>query len=74
MKPCSDYRPDHNGECLNCDEPYEAHIDERIKRLEAQMARLQKAFITMLAWTTQSAVSPLRVEEVKQLTSMVDGE
>lgn len=22
---CTDYRPDHNGECLNCDEGPEAH-------------------------------------------------
>lgn len=25
---CSDYRPDHNGECLNCDEPANAHQDD----------------------------------------------
>lgn len=24
---CADYRPDHNGECLNCDEPADAHPD-----------------------------------------------
>jgi hypothetical protein len=23
--PCKDYRPDHNGECLNCDEPASEH-------------------------------------------------
>ena len=23
---CADYRPDANGECLNCDEPIWAHI------------------------------------------------
>lgn len=22
---CRDYRPDHNGECLNCDEPLSEH-------------------------------------------------
>ena len=22
---CQHYRPDHNGECLNCDEPASAH-------------------------------------------------
>lgn len=22
---CPAYRPDHNGECLNCDEPADAH-------------------------------------------------
>jgi len=22
---CRNYRPDHNGECLNCDEPFFAH-------------------------------------------------
>jgi hypothetical protein len=22
---CADYRPDHNGECLNCDEPASEH-------------------------------------------------
>ncbi len=22
---CDNYRPDHNGECLNCDEPADAH-------------------------------------------------
>ena len=22
---CKTYRPDHNGECLTCDEPYDAH-------------------------------------------------
>lgn len=22
---CREYRPDHNGECLNCDEPADAH-------------------------------------------------
>jgi hypothetical protein len=29
---CDDYRPDHNGECLNCDEPAEAHAAERARR------------------------------------------
>jgi hypothetical protein len=24
-EPAATYRPDHNGECLNCDEPMEAH-------------------------------------------------
>lgn len=24
-KVCKDYKPDHNGECLNCDEPADAH-------------------------------------------------
>ena len=23
---CRDYRPDHNGECLNCDEWYGEHM------------------------------------------------
>lgn len=36
---CRDYRPDHNGECLNCDEPAEAHalalLDE-VLRLRAE--------------------------------------
>jgi hypothetical protein len=22
---CREFRPDHNGECLNCDEPLDAH-------------------------------------------------
>jgi len=22
---CPEFRPDHNGECLNCDEPADAH-------------------------------------------------
>lgn len=26
MGKCRDYRPDHNGECLNCDEPYDLHV------------------------------------------------
>jgi hypothetical protein len=25
---CRAYRPDHNGECLNCDEPADAHRDD----------------------------------------------
>lgn len=25
--PCTAYRPDHNGECMNCDEPADAHDD-----------------------------------------------
>lgn len=25
FRACSQYRPDHNGECLNCDEPLDAH-------------------------------------------------
>jgi hypothetical protein len=29
---CDDYRPDHNGECQNCDEPAEAHAAERARR------------------------------------------
>lgn len=24
-QPCTDFRPDHNGECLNCDEPASEH-------------------------------------------------
>jgi len=24
---CREYRPDHNGECLNCDEPYSEHLE-----------------------------------------------
>ena len=27
---CRQYRPDHNGECLTCDEPYDAHSPEAI--------------------------------------------
>jgi hypothetical protein len=23
---CAEYRPDHNGECLTCDEPADAHL------------------------------------------------
>jgi hypothetical protein len=23
---CRAFRPDHNGECLDCDEPYDAHF------------------------------------------------
>jgi hypothetical protein len=26
---CADYRPDHNGECLNCDEPADAHAPKK---------------------------------------------
>lgn len=26
--PCTDYRPDHNGECMNCDEPADAHLTD----------------------------------------------
>jgi len=26
---CADYRPDHNGECLNCDEPADAHASKK---------------------------------------------
>ena len=29
---CSAYRPDHNGECLNCDEPYDAHQRDKVMR------------------------------------------
>lgn len=25
---CPEFRPDHNGECLNCDEPADAHHAE----------------------------------------------
>lgn len=27
MTRCTTYRPDHNGECLNCDEWYDAHVE-----------------------------------------------
>lgn len=35
---CREYRPDHNGECLNCDEPAEAHslTDEDVDRFLAE--------------------------------------
>lgn len=28
MTRCAKYRPDHNGECLDCDEPADAHPGE----------------------------------------------
>ena len=36
---CPVYRPDHNGECLNCDDWYDAHTSEAIAagaRLDAE--------------------------------------
>lgn len=27
MTVCRDFRPDHNGECLNCDEWFDAHVE-----------------------------------------------
>lgn len=29
--PCPEFKPDHNGECLNCDEWYSAHTDAAIE-------------------------------------------
>jgi hypothetical protein len=30
---CHDFRPDHNGECLNCDEWADAHDDPPLSEL-----------------------------------------
>lgn len=41
---CRDYRPGHNGECLTCDEPLDAHclwLLDRIAELEREVARLK---------------------------------
>lgn len=35
--PCDTYRPDANGECLNCDEPASAHLDEAIRERDRQL-------------------------------------
>ena len=37
---CDDYRPDHNGECLTCDEPADAHAPPEAAALEAAFDRL----------------------------------
>lgn len=39
--PCLDYRPDHNGECLNCDEWADVHPLEQLRLAEARAADLQ---------------------------------
>lgn len=36
--PCLDYRPDHNGECLNCDEWADQHPIIRLEGLRSQFA------------------------------------
>lgn len=34
------YRPDHNGECLTCDEPLDAHVcPTHVQELEAELTR-----------------------------------
>jgi hypothetical protein len=36
--PCLEFRPDHNGECLNCDEWADAHeLAETVTRAIAQL-------------------------------------
>lgn len=31
---CADFRPDHNGECLNCDEWLDSHLPDGLYRVE----------------------------------------
>jgi len=61
---CDHYRPDHNGECLTCDEPADAHGWQESAASEAQAAdlyatmtsdelrRLRVAFLTDRAHVT----------------------
>lgn len=37
---CENYRPDHNGECLNCDEPLDAHGDDPDLVVSRAIARM----------------------------------
>jgi hypothetical protein len=36
---CRAYRPDHNGECLNCDEPIDAHVHADLEALYRRVLR-----------------------------------
>ena len=40
---CKCYRPDHNGECLNCDEPLDGHASWLLAQLDAARAALIQA-------------------------------
>jgi transcriptional regulator with XRE-family HTH domain len=37
-KACPVFRPDHNGECLNCDEWADAHTNDAVRAGEAKLA------------------------------------
>lgn len=36
---CPEFRPDHNGECLNCDEWIEGHSEEAITKWQAKLVK-----------------------------------
>jgi hypothetical protein len=42
LSPCRIYRPDHNGECLNCDEPLDGHTIEAVEAADKLASRVSK--------------------------------
>jgi outer membrane murein-binding lipoprotein Lpp len=52
---CSDFKPDHNGECLTCDEDFEAHYVKRGEMealdttLQTRIAELEQAVLQLTA-------------------------
>lgn len=52
---CREYRPDHNGECLNCDEWCDAHDAEAIAAGEAAAALRTPPKVVEGPWGTPHA-------------------
>ena len=48
MTDCPEFRPDHNGECLNCDERIEDHCELFLKHIDALRADNELLADTMM--------------------------
>ena len=78
---CKDYRPDHNGECLTCDEPASEHdlpdvvwLVARVQDLEREVARLKGVMHDMaVEGDARFERETTRLErEVARLTGQLD--
>lgn len=49
------------------------HHDREIARLQIQVGQLKRTLRTLIAWTVQSANTPIRQDEALQLIGMLDG-
>lgn len=67
---CCEFRPDHNGECLSCDEWADAHDAEALERgeIRARLAQLERDATAKARFALQllneNALLKNQVEEV----------
>lgn len=48
-------------------------LDQEVARLQLEVKALKKALGNFIAWTAQSASSPIRVDEASELLNQMNG-